>query len=141
MTSRMDVHACGVERTSKVLVSATADTPTLSPSTSRVTAPLPLLRGDSCRLPLPSPPLLLPVPLLPPKLLPEELPSLLSPTLPPVMPELPPMLLSRLPNAPPSTLVSEPGASEALESPLLLRPPNTSDNRSARSLALMYFNS
>ena len=42
MTSRIDFHACGVDRTSRLLVSSTADTPTLSPCTCSVTEPLPL---------------------------------------------------------------------------------------------------
>ena len=44
MTSLIDRHACRLARTSSVLVSSTADTPTLSPPTSRVTAPLPCSR-------------------------------------------------------------------------------------------------
>src|SRR6478672_1851251 len=58
MTSLIERQAAPVERTSRVLVSSTADTPTLSPPTSSVTAPLPLpwLFWFSDRLPLPRPP-------------------------------------------------------------------------------------
>ncbi|MCW0417615.1 hypothetical protein NB689_003369 [Xanthomonas sacchari] len=138
-TSRIERQACGVERTSRVLVSSTADTPTLSPCTSRVTLPLPDVRGDNCRLPLPRPPPLLPEELLLPRL------SLLLPRLPPKLP--PPRLLLSLPLKPPrpppfNWLICEPGISEALESPRLPPPaPNTSARRSARSLALMYLSS
>src|SRR5690606_40532428 len=47
ITSRIDCHACGLARTSSELVSSTADTPTSSPSTSRLTLALPSCAAPS----------------------------------------------------------------------------------------------
>ena len=56
MTSRIDFHAAGVARTSNELVSSNADTPTSTPSTRRLTRPLPLrLLGRAAPSPLPEP--------------------------------------------------------------------------------------
>ena len=112
ITSRIDCHAAGLARTSSELVSSTADTPTSMPSTRRVTRPLPLpLFG---RLP-PSP---RPIAAL----------------------EVPP-----LSSTPASwiSVASTPGIScgGPLPPACWLPPPNTSDRRSARSRALMYFSS
>src|SRR5690606_1004724 len=134
-TSRIDFQAREVVRTSKVLASTTADTPTRSPSTSRGTLPLPFWRGSSCSVPSPSPPPL-PVPPMPLSMPPESMsPESSKPPSP-----LPPALPEPIENG------SAPGASDTLPSPPvkpreLLPPPNTSDRRSARSLALMYFSS
>ncbi|MCY1249781.1 hypothetical protein D9M72_633490 [compost metagenome] len=115
MTSRIERHACGVERTSSVLVSSTADTPTESPWISRLKLALPGWRCGRLMVPSPMPPVRV-VPLLP------------------VLLRLLPLVPSRLP----SSWVIAPGASEPpLPRPLrLLSLAKASARRSARSLAL-----
>ena len=128
-TSRIDCQALALERTSSVLVSSTAATPTRAPSTSSVTAPLPLSRWLSESEPPPSPPPEPPLP-LPPKS-----------TEPPV-PFMPPSLICT---------GSVPGISDTLPAPPVERAspeeapppdaPKTSARRWASSRALMYFSS
>ena len=117
ITSRIERQACGVERTSRVLVSSTAETPTRSPSTSRLTLTLPDWRCGRFMLPLPEP--LEPLPGVEPKLL---------------------LLLLSMPRSPslPSCDGIAPGASDAgLEPPRLPLLAKASLSRSARSRALM----
>ncbi|MNI64545.1 hypothetical protein D3C73_1199960 [compost metagenome] len=120
ITSRIERQACGVERTSNVFVSSTADTPTRSPSTSRLMLTLPDWRCGRFRLPA-----LLPLPLLLPP------PTWLLKLLP---------LLASMPRSPslPSCDGMAPGASDAEPAPLRLPLlAKASLRRSARSRALM----
>ncbi|MNM59975.1 hypothetical protein D3C81_712420 [compost metagenome] len=116
ITSWIDRQACGVERTSNALVSSTADTPTWSPATSRLTLMLPCSRCG--RLMLPS--LLL---------------AVLSWLRLSCVAE---RLLSSSDGTAPGT--SDGGVLSRLPRGVLLEP-KTSARRSARSLALMYLSS
>ncbi len=123
-TSRIERQARGVARTSRVLVSSTADTPTRSPSTCKVMLALPSLRSDRPNA-LPSP------------MLPEDAPPCPPKSMVVVLLSMPP---------PRICTASVPGISETGESPPDWRvppppAPNTSDRRSARSRALTYLSS
>ena len=119
ITSRIDFHCAGLARTSSELVSSIADTPTSMPSTRRLTRPLPLRA--------------------PGRLAPSRPPDPPEPPEPIVAFEVLPLsstLLSRI------SVDSRPGISDASSRPPpCAPPPNTSARRSARSRALMYFNS